>query len=251
MARRCACNCGASLVGMRADALYASEACKKRAQRTASRDKAGTEHPLREVRGEQEEGASADYLILAREQICRTLLATSFFTADDLEPLGIPQEYRRSVHGSATGYFSGEQPYMEEVGRRKSERPERKGGKNTIFRITVRGRRELPGLLRGMAGPVEDARKRLYGAELTAGVDVGHGAASPPAADSTTVAGIHPGGPQRLTGAPSPKGSDRSTNPPVPSTSATNSPAVESPPKLAVGENLSLLPEIDPEVRAA
>lgn len=126
-----------------------------------------TVHPLADARGQQEEGgASADYLILAREQIARTLLATSFFTADDLEPLGIPEQYRRSVHGSATGYFSGEQPYMEETGRRKSERPTRKGAKNTVFRITVKGRRELPGLLREMEGPVRDAAKRLYGETL-------------------------------------------------------------------------------------
>lgn len=124
-------------------------------------------HPLADARGLQEEGGdSADYLILAREQIARTLLHTGWFTADDLEPLGIPQQYRRSVHGSATGYFSGEQPYMEEAGRRKSERPERKGAKNTVFRITARGRRELPRLLKDMAGPVTEATKRLYGQGL-------------------------------------------------------------------------------------
>jgi hypothetical protein len=131
------------------------------------------QQPLQEVRGQQEEGgASADYLILAREQIARTLLHTGWFTADDLEPLGIPQQYRRSVHGSATGYFSGELSHMEEAGRRKSERPARKGGKNTVFRITVRGRRELPRLLKDMEGPVRDAAKRLYGDSLV-GVNAG------------------------------------------------------------------------------
>lgn len=163
----CACGCGASLSEMRADAVYRSEACAKRLQRNGRPDTDPTRQPLREVRGGQEEGgASADHLILAREQITRTLLATGFFTADDLEPLGIPEQYRRSVHGSATGYFSGEKLFMEEASRRKSERPERKGAKNTVFRITVKGRRELPGLLKGMAGPVAEAHKRLYGQTL-------------------------------------------------------------------------------------
>lgn|GEM_PF-5591368 len=135
------------------------------------------EQPLREVRGQQEEGASADYLILAREQIGRTLLATGWFTADDLEPLGIPKRFRRSVHGSATGYFSGELGCMVEAGRRKSERPARKGGKNTVFRITAKGRRELPVLLKDMEGPVRDASKRLYGDQL-AGVGGGFVAGS-------------------------------------------------------------------------
>jgi len=167
--------CRRTMVTQRADAEFCQSECKdawhneerRKRRAPATRVIGGSEgerQPLRAVRGQQEEGqASADYLILAREQIARTLLHTGWFTADDLEPLGIPQQYRRSVHGSATGFFSGEQPYMEEAGRRKSERPERKGAKNTVFRITVKGRRELPVLLKGMAGPVRDATKRLYG----------------------------------------------------------------------------------------
>ena len=76
----------------------------------------------------------------------RTLLETGYFTADDLEPLGIPTIYRRSVHGLVTAYFRNEK-FTEEAGRRKSERPERKGAKNTVFRATAKARRELPKLL--------------------------------------------------------------------------------------------------------
>lgn len=48
MALRCACGCGASLAGMRSDARWASDACRKRAKRTPSPDKArtgGRSHP--------------------------------------------------------------------------------------------------------------------------------------------------------------------------------------------------------------
>jgi hypothetical protein len=41
-ARFCACNCGASLLETRADAVYASDACRKRHLRAASADKART-----------------------------------------------------------------------------------------------------------------------------------------------------------------------------------------------------------------
>jgi hypothetical protein len=43
--RFCACDCGASLAGLRADAVYASEACAKRAKRAANPDKARTTGP--------------------------------------------------------------------------------------------------------------------------------------------------------------------------------------------------------------
>ena len=42
MERICPCGCGASMGGLRADAVYASEACSKRARRAASPDKGRT-----------------------------------------------------------------------------------------------------------------------------------------------------------------------------------------------------------------
>jgi hypothetical protein len=110
-----------------------------------------TVHPLDDVRGQVEEGkTSAQWALVAREHAMHTLLETGYFTADDLAVLGMPEHYRRSVHGLVTAFFRGPQPYMEEAGRRKSERPERKGAKNDVFRITAKGRRELPALLRGL-----------------------------------------------------------------------------------------------------
>jgi len=49
--RICACKCGASLDGMRADALYANEACRKRHERASSADKARTRRPSRNGKG--------------------------------------------------------------------------------------------------------------------------------------------------------------------------------------------------------
>lgn len=40
--RVCTCGCGASLARMRSDALWASEACRKRARRSNSPDQART-----------------------------------------------------------------------------------------------------------------------------------------------------------------------------------------------------------------
>lgn len=51
MSRFCKCGCGASLDGLRADALYHSDACRKRAKRTPSPDKARKRRQSRDGRG--------------------------------------------------------------------------------------------------------------------------------------------------------------------------------------------------------
>lgn len=158
----------------RANQHYVEHPEKGRAVQSGALRSVAT-HPLDDARGQVEEGkTSADWALIAREHVMRTLLRTSYFTADDLDPLGIPEHYRRSVHGLVTAYFRGPQPYMEEAGRRKSERPERKGAKNTVFRITAKGRRELPKMLAGLG-----AGARAYSAkECTASVDSGESGSS-------------------------------------------------------------------------
>lgn len=47
----CGCGCGASLAGMRSDAVYASEACEKRHKRRGSTDKGPTRRPSRDGQG--------------------------------------------------------------------------------------------------------------------------------------------------------------------------------------------------------
>ena len=135
----------------------------------------GRVHALDDARGQVEEGpTSAQWALIAREHTMRTLLETNYFSAEDLESLGIPEHYRRSVHGLVTAFFRGPKPFMDEAGRRKSERPSAKGRKITIFRISARGRRELPKLLndlqREIAGVHADASS---GVGARGGVDSG------------------------------------------------------------------------------
>jgi len=49
--RLCACNCGASLAGMRSNAVYASPACRMRARRAADANKTRTRRRTRDGRG--------------------------------------------------------------------------------------------------------------------------------------------------------------------------------------------------------
>jgi hypothetical protein len=108
-------------------------------------------HLLDDARGQMREGhTSAQWELLAREKVARTLLETGQFTADDLTDLNIPRNYRSHVHGAATGYFAGAEPFMDFVGRQKSSRPSRKGGKNDLYVINAKGRKELPKLLRDL-----------------------------------------------------------------------------------------------------
>lgn len=49
--RVCACGCGASLADLRSDAVYASESCRKRAERANSADKGRTRRLSRDGKG--------------------------------------------------------------------------------------------------------------------------------------------------------------------------------------------------------
>jgi hypothetical protein len=202
-------------------------------------------HVLDDARGLQEEGkTSSEWALIARERVMRRLLEAGSFTADELFSLGIPEHYRKSVHGLVTAYFRGKQPYMEEAGRRKSERPERKGAKNTVFRITAKGRRELPGLLKGLTVGVSAG-----GMAPRQGESLSRGREKP-------LAGADPGGQSAPTGVPPSEESGRDTDPSVPSASVQSGegsgvPSHAPEPDARPYEPLSLLPEPDPEAWAA
>jgi hypothetical protein len=149
----CACGCGASLDGLRADAVYASEACSKRARRADSPDKArtgvgsrgGNVRSVEEARSLHAEH-KAEWTEKVSRHIAGTLLATSRFHADDLAPLEIP-EVHSAIAGSQTSRFVGK-GWMMEVGRRKCQHKAANGRKAGIYEITDLGRRELPKLAR-------------------------------------------------------------------------------------------------------
>lgn len=129
-------------------------------------------HLLDDARGQMREGhTSAQWELIAREKVARTLLETGEFTADVLSDVNMPTEYRQHIHGAVTGFFAGAEPFMDFVGRQKSSRPSRKGGKNDLYRVNAKGLRELPGLLR-------DPRSRLYTLVGSDGGDASSGGAS-------------------------------------------------------------------------
>jgi hypothetical protein len=193
-AGECRCGCGASLAGLRSDAVYASEACSKRARRAASPDKART---LEDVRGRGEESKEKSrYTLIAREHITHTLLATGYFSAEDFDSLGIPPAHV-NVCTSWIGHFS-KRKVMEPISWRYSSKPSRKGGKVWTYKITQKGREVLPALL-------EETRAEIAG--MSAGnhqVGASSAASAPPGEELSTDA---PGSPARQVGsasAPSP-----------------------------------------------
>ena len=144
--RTCACGCGASLAGLRADAVYASEACSKRARRAASPDKARTEHPLAEARAEQEASRlNRDLGALIRAAIVRRLSECPYRVhADDLES-DFPAEHVERCRKLAPAQFGGLAGAgdIREVERRKSKVPSRKGAKSGVYEFTISGRQKL------------------------------------------------------------------------------------------------------------
>lgn len=145
-ARRCACGCGASLDGLRADATYASEACSKRARRAASPDKGRTEHPLVEAREAQEATKLKDHYSQVIYQGIVERLERGPVHADDLEDL-FPDSDRticRKLVGAQFGSLASRH-YIHEVERRKSSVPSRKGAKSGVFEFTRLGREKLAG----------------------------------------------------------------------------------------------------------
>jgi hypothetical protein len=149
--RICACGCGASLVGLRADALYQSEACKKRAQRAASRDKAGTgEHPLQEVRDQAAlDKHTRDLNGLIRQAIIDTIKTRGSCHADDLidlYPVGEVDRCRELATRQFASLRSGKRPLISERERRASSVPARKRSKSGVYVFTKHGRETLSGL---------------------------------------------------------------------------------------------------------
>jgi hypothetical protein len=162
-------------------------------------------HPLIEARAEQEASAlNSELAELVYQAIIDRLEKTGTVFVDDLEGY-FPAEHRdrcRNLVPGQLGSFRGRHYIQPTSEYRKSAVPARKGGKSWVYEFTQTGREKLAGVSAG-EGPSEKAL------------------ASPPHSDPepASLASVHPGEPQRPTGAPSPKGPDRSTNPPVPSTS--------------------------------
>jgi hypothetical protein len=148
-ARVCACGCAASLDGLRADAVYASEACSKRARRAASPDKARTEeHPLQAVRDQAaRDKHTRDLNGLIRQAILDTIKTTGECHADDLidlYPAGEVDHCRELATRQFASLRSGKKPLIAERERRPSSIKARKRSKSGVYVFTQHGR-ELVG----------------------------------------------------------------------------------------------------------
>lgn len=123
---------------------------------SAQGSRGGNVRDLDEARGLQEEQKEkARWTLIVREQIIRTLLGTGYLHADDLDDLGVPPAHC-NVRGSQMGSFRS-CGYMEKTGvERKVSHAAANGRKAPIYRITAKGRRELPRLLKDLAGSSAD-----------------------------------------------------------------------------------------------
>lgn len=151
--RTCACGCGASLVDLRADAVYASEACSKRARRSASPDKGRTQHLLVEAREAQEATKLKDHYSQVIYQGIIERLERGPVHADDLEDL-FPDSDRtlcRKLVGAQFGSLASRH-YIREKERRKSSIASRKGAKSSVWEFTRKGRERLVGVGGGSYG---------------------------------------------------------------------------------------------------
>lgn len=98
------------------------------------------EHPLQGVR-EAQEAAKAEWSAAIYAEIVRLLQVRGHFHADDLEPMGIPDEHRNLI-GAQLGSLAARQ-YIHEVGRRRSANPARKQAKSGVYELTRVGRERL------------------------------------------------------------------------------------------------------------
>lgn len=211
----CACGCGANLDDQRSDARWKARSCYMSLQRSAGATtpsakanvartrgrvggRGGNVADLDQARDLQAASVEKDrWTRIVREQITRTLVGTEAFHADDCDALGVPVEHCNLIGLEIAAFRN--RGLMESTGvYRKVSHKAAKGRKAPVYRITSKGRRDL-----------------------TVGVDVSRGPVGSLPPESTTVAGIHPGGQsaQVNTGAPTSKESGRATNPPVPSAS--------------------------------
>jgi hypothetical protein len=82
-----------------------------------------------------------DWKRIIREGIAEVLNLSGEFHADDLRPLGIPADHK-PVIGTVVGALV-RQGKIVEVGRRRSEAPERHGAKSGVYALTELGRVKL------------------------------------------------------------------------------------------------------------
>jgi hypothetical protein len=124
-----------------------------------------TPHPLQTVRDGQEatEGGN-HWSAIVHEAILGQLRTHGRASANDLEPLGVPDAHRNCI-GSQFGSLTA-RGYIEEIGREKSANPKRKAAKVSIYQFTPTGREKFAGL----GVDARDSRKESLLDPLAVGV---------------------------------------------------------------------------------
>jgi len=139
--------CGRAIEPKRPHARFCSDRCRAIDWRESNGEDAGErvqEHPLREVREEQEATDLKSKLSQIIYQGIVDRLKYGSVHADDLEPL-FPNEVRdicRKLVGAQFGSLAS-RGYIVESERRKSKVRSRKGAKSGVFIFTTKGREKL------------------------------------------------------------------------------------------------------------
>lgn len=143
--------CGKPLDGRRSNARFCDSTCRANATRWRQGRSGDGEKtlqtaatpPIQAVREEQE--AETERWATVVDEAIRLYFREhpgQPFHADDLEHLGVPDHYRKSVVGSQIAKWVNRR-WMTECGRRKSAIPSRNGAKSNEYRLTEKGQKEV------------------------------------------------------------------------------------------------------------
>jgi len=162
--------CGKDLVGKRSHAKFCDSSCRGKYTlwkqgRSADSEKAlGTARPAPiQVIREGQEAETERWATVVDEAIRQYFRDNpgEVFHADDIEHLGVPDQYRKSVVGSQIAKWVNRK-WMVGVGYRRSAIPSRNGAKSQEYRLTDVGRKVIAGdgVGNGMRGSREVSRVR-------------------------------------------------------------------------------------------
>lgn len=212
----CGCGCGASLAGLRVDALWASEACKKSGQQRESRDKAGTIGRagirLGDVRSVEEATALQEtykeqWVRRVLERIQCALDTRGEYHADDTADLLLPAAHVNLIGTQVMSLLN--RSIITKAGERRNKARASNARKSGIYKYTANGPAMLADLIAGLSAggsPIGDGDASVEPGESGAGVPTaqaeGGASASVPWSASTTAPEI---GQASLLPAPDPK----------------------------------------------
>ena len=145
--------CGKDLVGKRSHAKFCDSSCRGKYTlwkqgRSGDDEKAlesASPPPIQVIREGQE--AETERWATVVDEAIRQYFRDNpgeIFHADDIEHLGVPDEYRKSVVGSQVAKWVNRK-WMVGVGYRRSAIPSRNGAKSQEYRLTDAGRKVIAG----------------------------------------------------------------------------------------------------------